>query len=101
MALAEAASNPSAYAQAALNKAKLLGHLTERAEIKQMTVSTPSDLRPDLAKLWIDSGLPELSEGGKKAPKPEVAPKPELEPETFAEVPEPPSALKPSIATTH
>ena len=56
MELAEAAGNASAYAQAAMNKAKLLGHVTDKVDQRTGALD-PAQAKPDIARLW-ERGLP-------------------------------------------
>jgi hypothetical protein len=51
MEVTEASGNASAYAQAAMNKAKLLGYVTDKQEVKQ-TVLNPDDAKPDISTIW-------------------------------------------------
>ena len=51
MELAEASGNASAYAQAAMNKAKLLGHVTDKAEVKTGQLD-PEEAKPDISSIW-------------------------------------------------
>ena len=50
MELAEASGNASAYAQAAMNKAKLLGHVTDRAEVRTGQLD-PEEAKPDMSSI--------------------------------------------------
>ena len=51
MELAEASGNASAYAQAAMNKAKLLGHVMDKAEVKTGQLD-PEEAKPDISAIW-------------------------------------------------
>ena len=51
MELAEASGNASAYAQADMNKAKLLGHVTDKVEQRTGALD-PEDAKPDISAIW-------------------------------------------------
>jgi hypothetical protein len=51
MKLAEVSGNTSAYAQAAMNKAKLLGHVTDKAEVRTGQLD-PEEAKPDISSIW-------------------------------------------------
>jgi hypothetical protein len=53
MAMAEAAGNAAAYSRAAEVKAKLLGHMVDRTENRNLhAVVDPDEARPDISSMW-------------------------------------------------
>lgn len=51
MEMAEATGSVAAYAAASMNKAKLLGYLVERQDVRQLIISH-NDVMPDLGAIW-------------------------------------------------
>jgi phage terminase small subunit len=51
MQMAKESGNAVAYASASMNKAKLLGMLVDRAEVRTGAID-PDEAKPDIAQLW-------------------------------------------------
>jgi phage terminase small subunit len=72
MKMAEDSGNVAVYAAAAMNRAKLLGHVTDKAEVKQTVVASPVEVSPDIATLWRKAGLAEPAIGEDEPEPPPV-----------------------------
>jgi hypothetical protein len=59
MAMAEAAGNAAAYSRAAEVKAKLLGHMVDRSESRNLhAVLDPGEAMPDISLIWARATTP-------------------------------------------
>jgi phage terminase small subunit len=61
MEMARESGNAVAYASASMNKAKLLGMLVDRAEVRTGAID-PDEAKPDIAQLWARVGSPAVAQ---------------------------------------